>query len=144
MIWISFAAALIITGGLKSWRQGWLQSTPTLDLHHQPAILVFLKFRYACDCEQIVNDNARRQLAVWSVEDRGGVQLHLVDVSLQAQAAQQYKVFRTPSLVLVNERGEIVWRQDGVTRETSDGFPLNLSAVEFEISELLQSQESLK
>ena len=91
-----------------------------------------------------MNDNARRQLAVWSAADSSGLQLYQFDIERQTGTAQQYKVFRTPAILLVNERGEIVWRQDGVTRETSDDFPLNMSKAESNILKLLQSQESLK
>ncbi|MDZ7843520.1 MAG: hypothetical protein U5K99_01760 [Anaerolineales bacterium] len=86
-----------------------------------------------------MNDNARLQLAAWPVEARSGVQLHQLDIDRRVKLARKYNVYRTPALLLLDRRGEIIWRQDGVTGETSDDFPLNLPAVESEIWELLQT-----
>jgi hypothetical protein len=58
-VWTGFIAAVLLVLGLKVHQLGWLQAKAPLELNDQPAMLVFVKYRYVCECEAFVNGNAR-------------------------------------------------------------------------------------
>jgi hypothetical protein len=137
---VGFIGAVLLVLGLKASQLGWLQSKTPLALNGQPAVLVFIQYRYVCECEAYVNGNARSQVANWPTEERGNLSLHLVDIEQRSDLAKRYKVTRAPSLLLLDSAGEVVWRQDGVTRSTSDELPLDIKQIEVQIELLRQNQ----
>jgi hypothetical protein len=142
VVWIVFAGAVLLVMGLKAWQSGWLQPQASLELDGQPAVLAFIKRRGVCECEQIVIDNARAQLEAWSEADRYGLPLHHIEIDVRSGLARQYEVIRVPSMLLLDAAGEIIWRQDGVTRATSDAMPLDLDAVKANITALLDAEKT--
>jgi hypothetical protein len=140
LIWIGFIGSVLLILGVKAWQVGWLRPKTSLELNGQPTVLVFVKYRYVCECEGYVNGNARSQVVNWPMDALGGVPLHLIDIEQRTDLVKRYKVIRAPSMLLLNADGEIVWRQDDVI---SDELPLDLSAAEAQILALLES-ENLK
>lgn len=125
VFWTIFLASLILTIGLKAVQLGWFAPRPPLDLDGEPALLFFNKSR-GCECEMLVYTNANVQLETWSVP----VRLIRIDMERRPDLAQQYKVIRAPSLVLVNAEGQVVWRQD---EGLSDEAPLDLNQAERQV-----------
>lgn len=138
-IWIGFFGAVLLVLGLKAHQLGWLQPKAALALNGQPAVLVFVKYRYVCECEAFVNGNARTQVANWPAEVRAKLPLHLIDIEQRSDLARRYDVILTPAMLLLDADGEVVWRQDGITLSTSDGLPLDLEQITDQIARLLQS-----
>ncbi|MCJ7700847.1 MAG: hypothetical protein MUO62_04645 [Anaerolineales bacterium] len=137
-VWIGFIGTVLLVLGLKARQLGWLEVKPPLELNDQPAVLIFIRYNGACECELFVNGNARAQVANWVPEARGDVQLHQIDIEQRSDLARQYKVIRAPSMLLLDASGQIIWRQDDVL---SDGLPLDLAAAEVQIAGLLASEE---
>jgi len=138
LIWIGFFGAVSLVMGFKARQLGWLQPKAPLELNGQPAVLVFVKYRYICECEAFVNGNARSQGLNWPAAERKHVPLHLIDIEQRADLARRYKVIRAPSMLLLDPDGEIVWRQDDVI---SDDLPLDIDAMETQILVLLEAEE---
>jgi len=138
LVWIVFVGSVVLVLGVKAWQVGWLRPKTHLELNGQPAVLVFVKYRYVCECEGYVNGNARSQAVNWPLDTPGGVPLHLIDIDQRTDLVKRYKVIRAPSMLLLDAEGEIVWRQDDVI---SDEFPLNLPAAEAQILTLLEAEE---
>jgi hypothetical protein len=139
LVWVGFIGAVLLVLGLKAHQLGWLQPKAHLELNGQPAVLVFVKYRYVCECEAFVNGNARSQVANWPSEARGNVPVHLLDIDQRTDLVRRYDVIRTPSMLLLDPGGKIIWRQDGVTESTSDDLPLDLEQITDQIVILLQS-----
>jgi hypothetical protein len=128
VFWIIFLASLILTFGLKAVQLGWLDPRPPLDLDREPALLFFNKSR-GCECEMLVYNNANAQLETWSAP----VRLIRIDMERRPDLARDYNIIRTPSLVLLNAEGQVVWRQD---EGLSDESPLDLNQAERQIEAL--------
>ena len=67
-----------------------------------------------------------------------GINLFQVDIDQRPDIARQYKAIRAPSMVLLNQDGEIVWRQDGVI---NDELPMDFQSLQIQITGLLTSEE---
>ncbi len=141
LVWLGFIGAVLVVMGLKAWQLGWFQTKAPLVLDGRPAVLVFVKKRGICECEQVVIDNAHAQIDGWSENDRQGLPIHQIEMDLRPGLARQYDVIRVPSLLVLDASGQIVWRQDGVTKFTSDEYPLDLDQVQNQIAALLQYQQ---
>ncbi len=139
LIWISFTAAVLLVLGLKVHQLGWLQPKASLELNSQPAVLVFVKYRYVCECEAFVNGNARAQVANWPAEERANLPLYLLDIEQRSELTRRYDVIRTPAMLLLDSDSEVIWRQDGVTQSTNNGLPLDLEQITDHITRLLQN-----
>lgn len=144
VVWIGFTGCMLLVLGLKARQLGWLQPKAALELNGQPAVLVFVKYRYVCECEAFVNGNARAQVTNWHTETHNDVPLHLIDIELRADLARHYHVIRTPTLLLLNSDGDVVWRQDGITQSTSDGLPLDLDELMNQITKLIATSNMEK
>lgn len=138
IIWIGFIGSVLLLMMVKAWQLGWLQPKTPLNFAGQPAVLVFVKYHGVCDCEQYVNDNARAQVDSWQSDEFDGINLFQVDIDQRPDIAKQYKAIRAPSMVLLNQDGEIVWRQDGVL---NDELPMDLPSLQVQIADLLTFKE---
>lgn len=127
-LWILFLVSLTLTLGLKAAQLGWFTPHPPLELDGQPALLFFNKAR-GCECELFVYHHANAQIDVWNVP----VRVIHIDMDHRPDLAQQYTVFRAPTLVLVNAEGQVVWKQD---EGLSDESPLDLNQAERQIEAL--------
>jgi hypothetical protein len=128
IVWSLFFGALALTFMLKAAQLGWFDPRPPLELDGEPALLFFNKAR-GCECELFVYDNANSQIDGW----KAPVRVTRVDLDRRPDLAQQYGVIRAPSLVLLDEMGSVVWRQD---EGLSDEAPLDMEQVEVQIEAL--------
>jgi hypothetical protein len=124
--------AVLVVIAAKASRDGWLNPQPTL-VYGSPS-LVFFNGSRGCECELYVYSNADRQLADWSVAQRGGLAVTRVSIHAPGELKSKYKVIRAPTLLLLDAAGGIILRQDNVA---SDDEPLDLAEFEIHIKALL-------
>ncbi len=130
-LWIVFLAALILTLGLKATQEGWFASRAPLSFNGQPA-LIFFTLSKGCECQMMVVRAAEAQLTGWNPP----LPLLRVDFDLRPDLANQFGVIRAPALALVNDRGQVVWKQD---EGLSNVSPLDLNQAERQV-ELLTNE----
>jgi hypothetical protein len=113
-----------------------LRSAPAerqpLDLAGEPALL-FFNINEPCECMQKLVESADAQIRTWPEEARSGIPVYRINFEEQLELGGKYKVFRVPCLVLVDEDGQIIHRQD---YPASEGWPLKLEEFEAIISSL--------
>ncbi|MBN1451037.1 MAG: hypothetical protein JW963_08490 [Anaerolineales bacterium] len=131
VLWLVFSLGLALILGLKAVQLGWFAPRLPLELNGEPALLFFNKAR-GCECELLVYNNANTQIDSWNVP----VRVIRVDLDRRPDLAQQYGVIRAPSLVLLDEMGSVVWKQD---EGLSDEAPLDLEQVEVQVEALGQN-----
>jgi hypothetical protein len=122
VFWVLFLTALAVTVSLKAVQLGWFAPRPPLALKGEPALLFFNKAR-GCECELRVYNNADAQMDAWNTP----VRVIRIDMEQRSDLARQYDVIRAPTLVLLNAKSEIVWRQD---ETMNDVAPLDLEQIE--------------
>jgi hypothetical protein len=130
-LWIVFFAALLLIFGLKAAQGGWFTSRETLPLNGQPA-LIFFTLSKGCECQMMVVRAAEAQLTGWNPP----LPLLRVDFDLRPDLANQFGVIRAPALVLVNDSGQVAWKQDEGLNNVS---PLDLNQAECQV-ELLTNE----
>jgi hypothetical protein len=133
LIWSVLGAALLTVLAVKAAQLGWLAAHPPLDLHGRLAVLFFNSER-GCECALVVYRNAEAQVAAWPEAARVGITVHRIDLDRRPDLAQQYGVVRAPTLVLLDEAGAVVWRQD---ESLSDEVPLDLGRLDAQIQALV-------
>lgn len=131
VIWIFFFAALALILGLKAAQLNWFVLRPALELDGKPALLFINKVR-GCECELLVYNNAESQMDEWAAP----VQVIRIDLDLRPDLARQYEVIRAPSLILLNAKGQIVWKQD---ESLSDESPFDLEQAKRQIEALIHN-----
>jgi hypothetical protein len=102
--------ALVLLGG-KFALDIYYSSQVTIDLNGKPALL-FITDDHPCECAKKLIAEAEFQIEHWVAPDRMQVQLIQVYFGDQRGLERKYKIFRTPSLILLDSRGQIVHRQD--------------------------------
>jgi hypothetical protein len=131
LTWVLLALAVLTVMAAKASSDGWLNPQPTI-LPGSPGLVLFNGSR-GCECELYVYANADQQVLAWSEAQRGGLPLIRVSIHAPGALKNKYKVIRAPTLLLLDEAGEVVLRQDNVV---SDEEPLDLTAFEQEIRTL--------
>lgn len=130
-LWLFFFLGLAFTLGAKAIWGGWLNMDETLDLNGKPA-LIFFTLSKGCDCQMTVVRAAEAQLADWV----SPLPVHRVDFDRHRDLAEKFHVARAPALVLVNAKGQVVWKQD---EGLSDESPLDLNQAERQIEALIKN-----
>jgi len=128
---VIFSAIAIV--GFKTYQSGWFESRRPLELNGKPALL-FINVSKGCDCQMVVSNNANAQIASWSEVDRQGVPVLAVDIDQRPDLAQQYDIYRVPTLMLLDSQGQLMWMQD---YSIDDEHPLDLHQFEIEIQSML-------
>lgn len=128
------ALLLVILGifAYKTYDEGWFLPQTPLSLNHEPALLFFNRHK-GCDCAKAVYSAAALQLLDWPETQRYGVKLIQIDLDRRPYLGEAFQVIRAPSLLLLDESGQIVYRQDDVI---SDAHPLDLTTFESKIEAL--------
>lgn len=128
LAWFLLLGSLAFILGLKAVQRGWFAPRPPLEMNGEPAILFFNKSR-GCECELFVYNNARAQIEAWDAP----IQVFQIDFDRRPDLVKQFRVVRAPTLILVNAKSEIVWKQDvGI----SDASPLNLEQLTLVLGEM--------
>lgn len=132
LVWSGLGVALLTVLAAKAAQIGWLAAHPPLALQGRPAVLFFNSER-GCECALVVYRNAEAQLAAWLGAARAGITVHRINLDRRPDLAGQYAVVRAPTLVLLDEAGAVVWRQD---ESVSDAAPLDLGLLEARLTAL--------
>jgi hypothetical protein len=101
-------------------------------LQNQAAIL-FFNVDQPCECMVELTGKAEQQISAWPAERRANLPLVHLWMEERKDLEARYKVFRAPCLVLVDEKGEVAWRQDYPLIE---GGPFKLDELEAAIAAL--------
>jgi len=120
--------------GIKAVSRGWFSHRQPLDLQGQPALVFFL-LGQGCECQMKVINNAEAQIEDWEVPGEVSLRLLRVDINRRPDLARQYGVARAPALVLLDNLGQVVWKQD---EGLSDEQPLDLASCQAKIELLGQ------
>ena len=132
VIWIFFFVALAVILGLKAVQLNWFVLRPALELDGKQPVLLFFNTVRGCECELLVYNNAESQMDEWDAT----VRVIRIDLDLRPDLARQYDVIRAPSLILLDTKGQIVWKQD---ESLSDVSPLDLYQAARQVEALLQN-----
>lgn len=119
--------------GFKAYQSGWFEFRRPLELDGKPALLFFNVYE-GCECQMVVSNNANAQITNWSEVDRQGVPVLAVDIDQRPDLAQQYDIYRVPTLMLLDSQGQLMWMQD---YSINDEQPLELHQFEIEIQSML-------
>ena len=96
------------------------------DIMDKPVILFFNEDE-PCECMVELTERAEQQIAGWPLKRRGGIPVVRIGMRQRQDLEAKYKVFRSPSLVLVNAQDQVAWRQDYPLIE---GGPFELEELE--------------
>jgi hypothetical protein len=118
--------------GFKAYQSGWFGPRRLLELDGKPALL-FFNVSEGCECQMIVSNNANAQIVSWSEVDRQGVPVLAVDIDQRPDLAQQYDIYRVPTLMLLDSQEKLMWMQD---YSIDDERPLDLHQFEIEIQSM--------
>lgn len=127
---------ILIVLGVKFSIQFTQGEAARLDLNGQPMIL-FFSLDASCECIRQMIHAADFQIAHWSEEARQGVVVNRYDFDQNRQLANQYGVYRVPSLILLDGRGRVVSRQDDPLLKNG---PLDLKMFEAAIQTLMNPE----
>ena len=119
--------------GIKAVSRGWFSQRQPLELQGQPALVFFL-LGQGCECQMKVINNAKAQIEDWEVPGEVSIRLLRVDINRRPDLARQYGVARAPALVLLDNLGQVVWKQD---EGLSDEAPLDLIQAQIQVETLI-------
>lgn len=133
---MGLSGLILVVLGVKFTVQFSHREAARLDLNGQPVIL-FFSLDVSCECIRQMIHAADFQIAHWSEEARQGIVVHRFDFDQNRQLANQYGVYRVPSLLLLDGRGRVVSRQDDPLLKNG---PLDLGKFEADIQILMNSE----
>ncbi len=112
-IWLAVFATALIVLGVKGIQLGWFAARPLLDLDAEPALLFFNNDR-GCECVLVIYQRADAQIAGWPTAARQGVPVRRINLEERPDLGKRYKIYRAPTLLLLDGDGNEVWRQDEI------------------------------
>ncbi len=125
---VAIAVAVVLACGLivgyKFWPRGGQPNIPSSG----PVLLFFNRYQ-GCECALVVYEAAEGQVNAWTVD----VPVVVIDLDQQRALGMEYHVVRAPTLILLDETGQVVLRQDTAV---TDLEPLNLAQFEVAIEGL--------
>jgi hypothetical protein len=130
---LGLAGLILIVLSVKVMVQGSFVRQEPLPLHGTPAVL-FFTLAEPCDCMQELTQQAEAQVSGWPAGERGRLSIYRIEFDRRRDLASRYKVYRVPSLVLVDAREAVIYEQDCWQAE---GAPFNLAEFEAQIRALL-------
>lgn len=132
-IWLLLAGAIVILIGVKVGRPLLTPAGPPLDLNNQPALLFFNNDE-GCECVIPLYTRAEDVIAAWQPNQRAQISIQRIALDKRPDLQRRYQIERAPMLVLLDARGEVVWREWGVA---SNPTVFDLTRVETKIKSLL-------
>lgn len=132
-VWFLLAGAIVLLMGVKVGRPFLLPAGPPIELKNQPA-LIFFNNDEGCECVMPLYQKADAVIAAWPPEQRAQVPLHRIVLDERPDLQRQYDIERAPILLLLDAKGQVVWREWGVA---SNPNVFDLARVEGKIGLLL-------
>lgn len=96
-------------------------------------VILFFNDAEPCECMQELVAQADEQIANWPAESRANIPIVRIGMKQRTDLEVEYKIFRAPCLVLIDQQNQVVWRQDYPL--IKDG-PFRLPELEAAISNL--------
>ncbi len=112
-IWFALLGAVVLLLGLKLGRPLFILAGPPIELNNQP-VLLFFNNDEGCECVLPLYARADKAIAAWPLEQRRQVPVQRILLYQRPDLQHRYKVERAPMLVLLDAKGQIVWREWGV------------------------------
>ncbi len=128
-VWLALLGAIVLLLGVKVGRPLFTPAGPPIVLNNQPALLFFNNDE-GCECVLPLYARADSVIAAWTPEQRNQVPVQRILLYQRPDLQRRYKVERAPMLVLLDAKGQIVWREWGVA---SSPTVFNLERVEEKI-----------
>lgn len=97
------------------------------------AMILFFNDGDPCECMQELVQQADDQIERWTTTSDPGLPVVHIAMQQRTDLEAKYKIFRAPSLVLVDEQDQVIWRQDYPLME---GEPFKLQDLENAIRKL--------
>jgi hypothetical protein len=97
------------------------------------SVILFFSIDEPCECMLEITEQAERQMTDWQINHPSGIPVYRISMDTRKDLEAQYKIFRAPCLVVVDEKNRIVWRQDYPLIE---GGPFALEELEAAIAKL--------
>ncbi len=118
--------------GIKAWQEDWFSPPAPVEIPPQPVVLLFNRYR-GCECALNVYEAAEWQVRGWPEEARSSLPVIVLDLDRQTGLGKQFQVHRAPTLLLLDEAGNVIYRQNEIVR---DDLPLDLETFERKIREM--------
>ena len=132
-IGLGFLGILLIVLGIKNMLQSAPVNQQSIELNGEP-VLLFFNIDEPCECMQNLVESADTQIDSCPDEDRSGIPVYRINFEEQPELGSKYKVFRVPSLLLVDGQDQIFHRQD---YPSSEEGPLKVGEFELHIREMI-------
>jgi hypothetical protein len=129
---LAFIALILAIMAYKAYDEGWFLPRPPLVLHGQPAILFFNRHK-GCECEMVVYTAAKDQMSRWIQEEHSSIPMISIDLDRRPDLGKQFDIVRAPALLLVDQKGAVVYSQKD---SLSDTTPLDLLSLGIAIKEI--------
>jgi len=128
-----FFMGFLVVIGIKAVNEGWFAAREPLELNGKPALVLFNRYN-GCECELVVYEAAENQVENWTVDNRSGVPVYVINLDHRSDLKTKYQIIRAPTLILLDAFGNIILKQE---EGISDEEPLNLPLFEEKIKGLL-------
>lgn len=128
---LGFGGLVLIVIGIKYLPVFLAMADQEANIGDKPVIL-FFNLDEPCECMVELTQQAEKQITNWPVERRGGIPVVRIGMDQRPDLEVKYKIFRAPSLVLVNDQDQVGWRQDYPLVE---GGPFKLEELEAAIGQ---------
>jgi hypothetical protein len=132
VVWLGLCGLILIILGIKYMSVFLAVVNQQTSIGDRPAVL-FFNVNEPCDCMVELTERAEQQMANWPADRRDGLSVVRIAMEQRLDLEAKYKVFRAPCLVLVDEQGQVAWRQDYPLIE---GGPFKLEELEAAIAKL--------
>lgn len=129
---MGFLGLVLIVLGLKSMPVFFQAAGQQSNINDKPAVL-FFSLDDPCECMVELIERAEQQMKNWPIEQRDGLRVIRIAMDQRKDLEAKFKVFRAPSLLLVDVQDRVVWRQDYPLIE---GGPFKLEELEAAIAEM--------
>jgi hypothetical protein len=132
---LGFIGLILVVFGIK-FMPVFLQTAGQQSSMSGKPVVLFFSLDDPCECMVELTQRAEQQMASWTVERKGGISVVRIPMEQRKDLEAKYKIFRAPSLVLVDAQDQVAWRQDYPLIE---GGPFKLEELEAAVEVLLLS-----
>jgi hypothetical protein len=111
LMFLAFVSAILI---YKSEQGGWFTSQTPMNLKGSPRLVFFNRYS-GCDCVLEIYEKADAEILAWPEKRRRGIELVWINLDKTPQMGRTYRIVRAPTLLLINENGvELLRQENGV------------------------------
>jgi hypothetical protein len=112
-VWLLLLLTVVLLLGLKTIKVAFIPVGPPIMVGSQP-VLLFFNNEEGCECVLPLYARADDVVAAWLPEIRAQVGVERIILDDRPDLGRQYDVERAPMLLLLDNNGQVVWREWGV------------------------------